>query len=115
MAKIITTEELKAKIDSGRNDFYLVDVLLPNSYQARHVPGAKNVPVNQPNFLERFEKETGAAKDAEIIVYCSSGTCIASVQAADKLEKAGYTNVTRYKDGLAGWQNTGYLFEGEAA
>ncbi|PIT86963.1 MAG: rhodanese-like domain-containing protein, partial [Candidatus Magasanikbacteria bacterium CG10_big_fil_rev_8_21_14_0_10_43_6] len=36
-------------------------------------------------------------------------------QAADALEKGGYTNVIHYKEGLAGWRNAGYTFEGEAA
>ena len=112
MAKVTTTEELKKKIDGGA-DFYLVDVLSANSFEARHVPGAKNVP-NGPEFLKQFESEIKATKDAEIIVYCASATCMASVQAAVTLEKAGYTNVAHYKDGLAGWQDAGYKFEGEA-
>ena len=113
MAKVITTEELKKKIDEG-GDFHLhlIDVLSPNSYEGRHVPKAKNIP-NSPDFLEKFEKEIGAPKDAEIIVYCSSATCMASVQAASTLEKAGYTNVAHYKDGIAGWQNAGYKFSSQ--
>lgn len=113
MAKIITTEELKKKVDEG-GDFYLIDALSSNSFEARHIPGAKNVP-NGTQYAERFEKEVGAPKDAEIIVYCSSSGCMASVQAASALEQAGYTNVTHYKDGLAGWQDAGHKFEGEAA
>jgi rhodanese-related sulfurtransferase len=113
MAKVITTEELKKKIDEG-GDFHLIDALTENSFEARHIPGAKNVP-NGGEFMAQFEKEVGADKDAEIIVYCSSNTCMASVEAAAALEKAGYTNVAHYKDGLAGWQDAGHAFEGEAA
>ncbi|HXV26900.1 MAG TPA: rhodanese-like domain-containing protein [Candidatus Paceibacterota bacterium] len=109
MSKTITADELKKKLDDG-DALHLVDVLSPGSYDARHVPGAVNVP-NGPDFLERFENVVGAPKDASIIVYCSSSTCAASVQAAEKLERAGYTNVTHFKDGLAGWQNAGYAFE----
>lgn len=112
MASIITTEELKKKIDSGAGNFYLIDVLSPQSYGARHVPGAKNIP-EKTNFLKTFEKVTQAPKDAEIVVYCSSDTCMASVRAAYALEKARYTNVKHYKDGLAGWKDAGYaLVEG---
>jgi rhodanese-related sulfurtransferase len=109
MATIFTTAELKQKIDSGSKDFYLVDVLAPASFEARHVPGALGIPKGV-DFVERFEKETHAPKDAEIIVYCSSDTCGASVQSAAALEQAGYTNVAHYKDGLAGWQNAGLAF-----
>ncbi|MEX1014076.1 MAG: rhodanese-like domain-containing protein [Candidatus Paceibacterota bacterium] len=111
MAKVITTEELKNKIDSDE-EFYLVDVLSSNSYEGRHIPTAINFS-NGPDFLEDFENKTEANKDDEIIVYCSSENCMASVQAAKTLEKAGYTNVVHYKDGLAGWQNAGYDFEGK--
>jgi len=113
MTKVISTEDLKKKIDEG-GDFYLIDVLSPNSFEGRHITGAKNVP-DGPGFAEKFEKEINALKDAKIVVYCSSATCMASVRAADALEKAGYTNVAHYKDGLAGWQNMGYKFEGETS
>ena len=112
MTKTITTAELKQKIDAGAS-MYLIDVLAPESFEARHVPGAKHVRKG-PDFVERFEKEIGAPKDTEIIVYCSSDTCVASVQSAEQLEAAGYTNVVHYKDGLAGWKNAGYAFEGKA-
>ncbi|TSC75071.1 MAG: hypothetical protein G01um101430_572 [Parcubacteria group bacterium Gr01-1014_30] len=112
MAKVIITKELKDKIDGGE-DFYLIDALSPDSFEARHIPGAKNVQ-NGQEFLSQFEEQVKAAKDAEIVIYCSSATCMASVQAAATLEKAGYTNVAHYKDGLAGWQDAGYKFEGEA-
>lgn len=114
MAQIITTADLKKKIDGGAKDFYLIDALSAGSYEARHIPGAKSVPYS-PNFVKEFEKTVGAAKDAEIIIYCASSTCQLSVLAADALEKAGYTNVKHYKDGLAGWQAARYEFSAEGA
>ena len=99
--KVITTEELKKKIDAQER-FYLIDVLAPESYAARHVPTALNVRKG-PDFVERFDQEASAQKDAEIIVYCSSATCMASVLCGEQLEAAGYTNVVHYQDGLAGW------------
>jgi rhodanese-related sulfurtransferase len=84
--------------------------MAPESYAARHIPTAKNVHKG-PDFVERFEKEVGAPKDAEVIVYCSSETCTASPAAGGQLEAAGYSNVAHYKDGLAGWQNAGLAFE----
>lgn len=107
---IITTPALKQKIDSGEKDFYLVDVLAPASFDARHVPGAINIPKGA-DFAERFAQAVAAPKDAEVIVYCSSDTCMASVAGGEALEAAGYANVAHYKDGLAGWQNAGYAFE----
>lgn len=109
MAYVISTENLKAKIDNNE-DSYLVDVLAPESYEARHVPTAVNIP-GGPQFIERVEKTLKPNKDSEIIVYCSSDTCMASVRSAEVLEKADYTNVKHFQDGLAGWQNAGFDFE----
>jgi rhodanese-related sulfurtransferase len=108
MTKVITTEELKKKIDEG-GDFHLIDTLSSSSFEARHIPGAKNIP-NSPTFVEDFEKEIGVQKDAEIITYCSSSECMASVHAANALEAAGYTQVMHYKDGLTDWRDAGYSF-----
>lgn len=111
--QVITTEELKQKIDAGQTPF-LIDVLAPESYAARHIPTAKHL-VKGADFVERFEKEVGAPKDAEIIVYCSSATCTASPLMGEALEKAGYTNVVHYKDGIAGWLQAGLKFDGASA
>lgn len=107
---ILTTEQLQTKLAQKLPDFYLIDVLAVASYTARHIPGARSVPKGA-DFIERFEKEVGASKDAEIAVYCSSDACMASVQMGEMLEAAGYTNVAHYKDGLAGWQQANLPFE----
>lgn len=112
MTKQITTDEVKKLIDSGAKDYYLIDVLMQNGYEARHIPTAQNVPYG-PGFAEVFEKKINAPKSAQIIVYCASAGCQLSHLAAAALEEAGYTNVQHYADGLAGWQNAGYAFEGE--
>ena len=50
MVKTITTKEVKESLDSNK-DFLLVDVLASNSFEARHIPGAKSVPYST-TFLE---------------------------------------------------------------
>lgn len=109
MSKNITADVLKEKIDRDQNDFYLVDVLSPQSYEARHVPTAVNIPAGDPEFVKKVE-ELGPSKDSEVVVYCSSETCQASVRAADALEQAGFNNVVHFSGGLAGWQEAGYEF-----
>jgi len=111
--KEVSTEELKKWIDDGK-DFVLLDVLAPASYEARHIPIAKSAPVGDPDFMEKAEALI-PNKDTIVAAYCSSAQCGASPRAAAQLAEAGYTNVYHYKDGLAGWQDAGYSFEGEAA
>ncbi|MFB6246601.1 MAG: rhodanese-like domain-containing protein [Candidatus Pacearchaeota archaeon] len=107
----ISAEELKSKIDDGE-DFVLVDVLGQDSYTAKHLPDAINIPVNE---IEDKASEKLPDKDKEVIVYCASTDCQASPQAAEKLEELGYKNVKDFESGIAGWQEAGYELEGEAA
>lgn len=109
--KIISAEELKNKLEKG-GDFLLVNVLSESSFEAMRIPGSVNVDVHVPGFLEKMAKVTGGDKDKEIIVHCSSATCQASPSAARKLKEEGYTNVTEFQDGLAGWKEAGYKMEG---
>jgi len=78
------------------------------------LPTSRNV-AYAPGFAEAFAKALPVQKYAKIIVYCASSGCQLSHLAADELEKAGYTNVYHYADGLSGWKNAGYEFEGEVA
>lgn len=110
MHKTISTDELKKKLDAGGEDFVLVDVLSKEKYATRHVPGAVNIPETL-DYAKTFEAALQVPKDTEIAVYCSSSTCHASVRAADALEKAGYTKILHYKDGIAGWEQAGFPFE----
>ncbi|MDW7726488.1 MAG: rhodanese-like domain-containing protein [Candidatus Methanoperedens sp.] len=105
----ITREELKNKLDAGEN-IKLINVLDRSSFDAVHIPGSINIPLEE--LSERAEHELG--KDEEIIVYCSSSTCQASPAAAEKLDKMGYTMVYHFKGGIAGWKEAGYPLEGEA-
>ena len=111
MVKTITTKEVKESLDNNK-DFLLVDVLASNSFEARHIPSAKSVPYGT-TFVQNFEKEINVQKDKDIVVYCASNGCQLSVLAANALDKEGYTNISHFVDGLAGWMKEGYKFEGE--
>lgn len=67
MAKTISREELKAKMDR-EEEFFLVEALDERFYRRSHLPGAINLP---PDAIERAE-ELLPEKGAEIVVYCSS-------------------------------------------
>lgn len=111
--KQLTREELKKWIDE-KKDFALIDVLAGASFEARHLPNAKNAFVKENDFLGKVEKLI-SNKETIVVVYCASFTCQLSPLAADKLVEAGYTNVYDFKGGLADWQGAGYSFDGEVA
>ncbi|MDZ7744791.1 MAG: rhodanese-like domain-containing protein [Candidatus Saccharibacteria bacterium] len=112
MPRSITAAELK-DLRQNNKQTVVIDVLAPESYEARHIPGAINIP-NGPELIHEVEKQN-IDKDTPLVVYCSSATCGASPAAAASIEKAGFTNVADFDDGLAGWQDAGFGFEGSAA
>ena len=65
----------------------LLDVRTPEEYEEGHIPGSKNVP------LQQLEKAAAVAgdKDTPLFVYCYSGS--RSRQAAGILKRMGYTKV----------------------
>jgi rhodanese-related sulfurtransferase len=109
MYKSNTREELKKKLDA-RENIKLINVLGRSSFDAVHIPGSINIPVDE--LSKRAEQEL--KKEEEIVVYCSSFTCQASPAAAKKLDKMGYTRVYHFKGGIADWKEAGYPLEGEA-
>lgn len=56
--------------------------------------------ITNPSFLSDVDEVFGAAKDTHIIVMCRSGK--RSLDAADELDAAGYTNVSNMLDGFEG-------------
>jgi rhodanese-related sulfurtransferase len=100
--KTITTEALKARLDQER-DLTLVNTLDTESFEATKIPGAVNVPLSDSDFASHVEQIAGG-KDRPIVVYCANQQCNASKKAAEKLEAAGFTDVSRYTGGAAAWE-----------
>ena len=109
--KTISAEELKKKIDD-KADFMLVNVLSKESFDAKHVPTSISIPVDE---IEKRSSDELPDKNKEIVVYCDSTDCHASTNALKKLEDLGYTNVSDFESGIAGWQDAGNQFEGSAS
>jgi rhodanese-related sulfurtransferase len=65
----ITREELIRALRARR--ITLVDVLSPESFAARHIPGAINLPVSD---IARRAGELLPDRDAPIVAYCGGPT-----------------------------------------
>ena len=101
----IDSEQMQELLESD-DDFILINVLSEAQFEERHIPGSINIPVEDPDFIERV-KEHAPDLNQRIVVYCANEDCPASPQAAAKLEEAGYTDVLDYTEGIEGWQNIG--------
>ena len=109
--KTITRTELKDLLDRG-GALTLIDVIPQEYYQAAHLPGAKNCCVYETSFLD--QAAAAAPEKAAAVVYGSSRHSLASMTAAEKLERVGYTDVSDYRGGLEDWQEAGLPVERSA-
>jgi thiosulfate/3-mercaptopyruvate sulfurtransferase len=114
--EVVTTEELKKWIDSGK-DMLIVDTMpYEDSYKKQHVPGAVQFLFPIPEMkewdnketagktLEDFEKLLGDNKAKVIVVYCGFVKCTRSHNGAAWAVKLGYKNVFRYPGGIFAWK-----------
>jgi len=105
--RIISKDKLKQKLDN-KEDIKLIFVLGEWHFRAKHIPGSIH--------LESPEKAKDILNpDDEIIVYCASITCTASIYAYHTLDKLGYKNLHRYAGGIDEWEKSGLPLEGEFA
>lgn len=94
----ITVEEL-AKED--KNNILLLDAREKKEFKTSHIENAIFVGYDFFNLKKTTKKLNN--KDQKIIVYCSLG--IRSEDIAEKLKKAGYTNVYNLYGGIFEWKN----------
>lgn len=120
---VLTTDELKKKIDAGE-DMLIIDTMpYEDSYKKQHVPGAVQFLFPIPDMtewdtaetdgksLEDFEKQLGADKARTIVIYCGFVKCSRSHNGAAWAVKLGYTNVYRYPGGIFAWKGAKYPTE----
>ncbi|GFO58448.1 sulfurtransferase [Geomonas silvestris] len=88
----------------------LLDVMLPEHYQAHHIPGALNVCVYEVVFMETVRRLI-PNPDTPIIVYDTSSRSQASECAVQKLTAGGYRNVCELSGGLEAWLAAGRPLE----
>ena len=96
--KVITPEELKARLDAGEN-IHLVDVRELHEHEAFNIGGTL-LPVGKIMSMETEPIEH--LKGEEVIFYCRSGG--RSAQACMFAETLGFSDVTNLSGGMIAWQ-----------
>jgi rhodanese-related sulfurtransferase len=109
MTALITRDELRAEIEASA--VTVVDALGESYWASQHLPGAiflvaDDVEANAPVLLPD--------RSAAIVTYCSNLACPNSGQVAAKLERLGYTNVRKYREGIQDWVEAGLPIESAA-
>lgn len=101
----LNRQQVEERIETNDNAL-LINVLPEESFDKEHIPGSINIPAGADDFVKMVEKKV-QDKSQEVIVYCASKECTASDQAAEMLEKAGFTNVEHFAGGMEEWNGSG--------
>ncbi len=95
-------------MDRARDGLVTVlDVRPEEEFQAGHLPGAINIPLNQ---LEKRLKQL--AKDSEVVAYCRGPYCVLAFEAVARLREEGY-RARRLENGFPEWKQAGLPVETE--
>jgi molybdopterin/thiamine biosynthesis adenylyltransferase/rhodanese-related sulfurtransferase len=97
----MTVQELKQLLDSGKQDFVLLDVRNPNEYQIAQIPGSVLVPLPDIENGDGISKVKETLNGHRLIVHCKSGMRSAKALGILK-EKAGIEG-TNVKGGILAW------------
>ncbi len=87
----------------GDNQFILLDAREKDEFTTSHIQNA--LFVGYDNFSLKKTIKQLKNKNSKIVVYCSLG--VRSEDIAEKLKKAGYTNVLNLYGGIFEWKNNG--------
>jgi rhodanese-related sulfurtransferase len=99
--KNVSVAEAGALVDSGA---MVVDVRSKDAYDARHIPGALNIPVAL--LREAIPAVLASSKALPVVVYCGDGARIGP-EGTSLLNKAGYTKAVNVEKGIQGWADAG--------
>ena len=96
----VTADELQARLAEGQ-DLTVLDVRRPGEYDAGHVPGARNLP------LDRLEREAGSLDASRpTAVLCAGG--YRSSAACSLLERRGFSSLWNVVGGTSAWVQAGF-------
>jgi rhodanese-related sulfurtransferase len=99
----VSRAELTKRIRQGL--VTVLDVRPEDEFALGHLPGARNVPLNQ---LKRLVSKLD--RNTEIVAYCRGPYCVLSFEAVAELRKLGF-KARRLADGLPEWRAAGLPIE----
>lgn len=103
--KPVKRQELLRLVSAG--EAVLIDVRPANEYEAGHIAGAINIPLESlPEHLARLPKTR------EVVAYCRGPYCMFAFEAVSQLRSKGY-KARRLEDGYPEWKAGNFPVEKE--
>lgn len=96
----MTVQDLKQLLDSGKQDFVLLDVRNPHEYEIAKIPGSVLVPLSEIESGAGIDRVKAAMNGGRLVVHCKSG--MRSAKALGLLKEAGIVG-TNVKGGILAW------------
>jgi rhodanese-related sulfurtransferase len=93
---LVSQDDLLARLRSGADAPFVLDVRSPAEFAAGHVPGAANIPHDQ--VAARLAE---VPKDRDVVLYCRSGR--RTELAGEALAASGYTRLQHLDGDIAAW------------
>lgn len=87
---------------AARPGVVVLDVRTPEEYAEGHLPGAVNLDVSDPGFVDGLDE---LDRDATYAVYCRTGS--RSLAAAEAMREAGFDDVFDLEGGIEAWRSHG--------
>lgn len=82
----------------------LVEALPASYFTSGHLPGAINLPHDATDSMVSSALPN---RSAETVIYCASASCPNSHLLARRLSNLGFSRVSVFTEGKAGWLNAG--------
>jgi rhodanese-related sulfurtransferase/polyisoprenoid-binding protein YceI len=111
MTTRIDAAELRSRLDKGE-PLAVIDVLPEEFFIEQHLPGARRAGVYEVTFLDQI-KQLGLQADTPVVLYGAGQGSLDSSVAAEKLERAGFTQLFNFEGGREAWLEAGGKLEGK--
>ncbi len=95
--KMLNSDEFLTALNNDK-EAVLIDVRTNEEYQSQHIPKSRLIDIYSSDFVEVVSKLN---KEKNYYIYCRSG--VRSMNAANKMVKLGFKNVTNLKGGIKSW------------
>lgn len=93
----VAPRDLKAEL-AARPDAVVLDVRTPAEFEAEHIAGSYNVPLD---LLQEHADEVAARLDGTAVLVCQSGNRAGTAQ--DRLAQAGFTSARVLQGGISAY------------